>query len=256
MAQGESARVSDAARGDVAVVRQTGTRSEESLLAPTVLLTSRKTGNPPFHVLETYGSRQLSICVNHKSDPSIIPQTHAVQFYGSEASLFNTVSGFLSQGLVDGQPVIVIATAAHWSGISEQLAVRFIDVDRARDVGQLEVLDAEKTLSLFMVGDMPNAVAFESTVGRTIVNAARGRPSSTLVRAYGEMVDVLWKDGRCDAAIRLEILWNKLAARHGLALLCGYAMGHFYKETSKFEAVCRQHTHVMPPDRDTVAFSS
>jgi hypothetical protein len=171
-----------------------------------------------------------------------------VQFYGSESSLFHTVAGFLSQGLVDGQPVIVIATRAHWSGISAQLAARFIDVDRARELGHLDVRDAQETLALFMVRDMPDPDAFESTIGRLVADAARGLPRSSLVRAYGEMVDVLWKDGRCDAAIRLEMLWNRLAARSGLALLCGYAMGHFYKQTRKFEAVCRQHTHVMPPE--------
>jgi hypothetical protein len=35
---------------------------------------------------------------------------HAVQFYGTEQSLFTTVGGFLSEGLVTGQPGLVIAT--------------------------------------------------------------------------------------------------------------------------------------------------
>jgi hypothetical protein len=177
-----------------------------------------------------------------------------VQFYGSESSLFHTVAGFLSQGLVDGQPVIVVATAAHWAGISAQLTARFIDVDRARDLGHLDVRDAEETLAWFMVRGLPDADAFESTIGRLVEDAACDPRSSAPVRAYGEMVDVLWKDGRYDAAIRLEMLWNKLAARCGLTLLCGYAMGHFYKKTRKFEAVCRQHSHVMPPEGDTLPF--
>ena len=73
--------------------------------------------------------------------------------------------------------------------------------------------------------------------------AARGRPHCT-VRAYGEMVDVLWKDGATAAAIRLEMLWNELAGRHSLSLLCGYAMGNFYKEAA-VEDICSHHTHVM-----------
>jgi hypothetical protein len=74
----------------------------------------------------------------------------------------------------------------------------------------------------------------------------QGRSERTLVRAYGEMVDVLWKDGREDAAIQLELLWNSLAGRYGFALLCGYAMGNFFKQTDRFEEVCRQHTHIIP----------
>ena len=61
------------------------------------------------------------------------------------------------------------------------------------------------------------------------------------------MVDVLWKEGKPEAAIRLEILWNRLAQRYGFALLCGYSMGNFYKETKGFEAICREHTHVVAP---------
>ena len=75
-----------------------------------------------------------------------------------------------------------------------------------------------------------------------------------IVRAYGEMVDVLWKQGREDAAIRLEILWNKLAHTYGFALLCGYSMGNFYKQAERFQEVCRQHTHVLSSDDNVIVF--
>lgn len=175
---------------------------------------------------------------------------HAVQFYGNERSLFTTVAGFLSQGLVDGDPVILIATESHRAGILEHLKGRFIDVDRAQSLGDLLVLDARETLSLFMIGDMPDPDAFTLAIGRLITDMLSGRSARTLVRAYGEMVDVLWKEGREDAAIRLEMLWNKLAQTHGFALLCGYAMGSFYKETKRFEEICREHSHVVPAENE------
>jgi hypothetical protein len=71
---------------------------------------------------------------------------HAVQFYGSDSSLFTTVAGFLGQGLVDGQPAIVIATPAHGAGILEHLRGRLIDVEQAQRAGELLVLDAHETL--------------------------------------------------------------------------------------------------------------
>jgi hypothetical protein len=46
------------------------------------------------------------------------------------------------------------------------------------------------------------------------------------------------------AAIRLEMLWNRLANTHDFSLLCGYAMGNFYKDAT-IEDVCRHHTHVV-----------
>jgi MEDS: MEthanogen/methylotroph, DcmR Sensory domain len=185
-----------------------------------------------------------------ESHPPIVQeahQHHAVQFYDDEKTLYATVAGFLGQGLVDEQPAILIATAAHCGPILDELKGRMLDVDHAQGSGDLIVLDAEETLAQFMRDDVPSADAFESTVGDLIRRLLVKRSKPTLIRAYGEMVDVLWKDGKSDAAIRLEILWNRLADRFGFALLCGYSMGHFYKQTDRFEDVCRQHAHVVPP---------
>ena len=172
---------------------------------------------------------------------------HAVQFYGDEESLFTTVSGFLSQGFVDGHPGILIGTPSHRAAILDHLRGRFIDVDTAQKSGNLIVLDAEETLDLVMVQGMPDQHRFDDTVGKLIGEVLDGREDKVLIRAYGEMVDVLWKQRKPDAAIRLEMLWNRLAQRYGFALLCGYAMGNFYKQTKGFEAVCGQHTHIVAP---------
>src|SRR5262245_31014692 len=73
---------------------------------------------------------------------------HAVQFYGTDESLFTTVAGFLASGLVAGQPAVVIATPAHRSSIVKYLRDRLIDCDRALRNGDLVLLDAEATLDL------------------------------------------------------------------------------------------------------------
>lgn len=172
---------------------------------------------------------------------------HAVQFYGDDESLFTTVAGFLSQGFVDGHPAIIIATEDHRVAILDHLRGRLIDVDKAQEMGLLIVLDAQQTLKLFMVHGSPDQERFEASVGKLIAEVLDGRQDRILIRAYGEMVDVLWKEGKPEAAIRLEMLWNKLAQQHGFALLCGYSIGNFYKETKGFEAICREHTHVVAP---------
>ena len=172
---------------------------------------------------------------------------HAVQFYGDDESLFTTVAGFLSQGFVDGHPAIIIATEDHRAAILDHLRGRLIDVDKAQEMGLLIVLDAQQTLDLFMVHGSPDQERFEASIGKLIAEVLEDRENRILIRAYGEMVDVLWKEGKPEAAIRLEMLWNKLAQQHGFALLCGYSMGNFYKETKGFEAICREHTHVVAP---------
>lgn len=178
---------------------------------------------------------------------------HAVQFYGTDESLFTTVASFLAAGLVAGQPAVVIATPGHRHPIVNHLRNRLIDCDRALRNGDLVLLDAEATLDLFMVNEVPDEGLFESNVGRLLEQAINGR-HRTVLRAYGEMVDVLWKQGRSEAAIQLEILWNKLAVKYNFALLCGYSMGSFYKQTQQLEEVIALHTGVVAHDTNIVPF--
>jgi signal transduction histidine kinase len=65
------------------------------------------------------------------------------------------------------------------------------------------------------------------------------------------MVDLLWRDGNTDGAVRLEELWNDLATSFEFQLLCAYGMGNFYKssDSEHFRAICRHHTHVVPTER-------
>jgi hypothetical protein len=105
-----------------------------------------------------------------------------------------------------------------------------------------------------MVDHAPVGSLFRRSVGDIIDQTRRGR-ERTPVRAYGEMVDVLWKQGRAEAAIRLEVLWNNLAETHTFSLLCGYSIGNFYKQTDKLEEVCALHTHVHPHNERVLPFT-
>lgn len=171
---------------------------------------------------------------------------HAVQFYKDEASLAGTVANFLAEGISTGQPGLVIATAAHADSIIREVAQLGLDVETLRTTGELQFFDARKTLSSFMIGALPDPVRFRLRIGEVIEQLC-GRRKPCPVRAYGEMVDLLWQDGNADGAIKLEILWNQLATTYEFSLLCGYAVGHFYKETRdpRYQDVCDQHSHVM-----------
>jgi hypothetical protein len=108
------------------------------------------------------------------------------------------------------------------------------------------LIDATQTLASFMLGGLPNPDKFAEVMTAALERVRRGRRGVT-VRAYGEMVDILWKQGLDVAAIQLEMLWNRLARNGEFSLLCGYAMGNFYKDASVRE-VCRQHTHLVHSD--------
>ena len=170
---------------------------------------------------------------------------HAVRFYESEPALCRIVASFLREGLAVGGPALVIATPRHAQGIVAELRARELDVNALKAAGNLVALDADNILAGFMDDGIPNADRFRQTLAAAI-DTVRGRTRTT-VRVYVEIVDLLWKQGLDAAAIQVEMLWNKLARSNDFALLCGYGMGNFYKDTS-IEAVCRQHTHLVSSD--------
>ncbi|MGH9422278.1 MAG: MEDS domain-containing protein [Thermoanaerobaculia bacterium] len=204
---------------------------------------------------------QLRLVESEHNHPSLadvpfsgVDPTHVVQFYDSEAYLAAAVSDFLAAGLRSGQPVLVIATPSHRDAFAKRLKSKGLDVDRAVSSGQLVMLDARDTLSQFMSGSVPDQERFRRALGDVLKESVSGTTHS-VTRAYGEMVDLLWKDGNPEGAVRLEELWNELGATHSFALLCSYSMENFNRESHSpgFEAICRQHLHVVPTEKFTQA---
>ena len=175
---------------------------------------------------------------------------HVVQFYEDDQFLAKTVAKFIGAGLVADEPVIVIATEAHRAAFTTELRARAVDVDRACAGGQLILLDARETLAHFMIDDKPDWDRFRVTIGAVIDSACRGRKAQR-VRAYGEMVDLLWRDGNRDGAIQLEELWNDLGRVYSFELLCAYVLDNFFKEGDReqFEKICGLHSHARPTER-------
>ena len=171
---------------------------------------------------------------------------HGVQFYNDPEALCRIVGKFIDEGFGQGAMAIVIATPDHAVMIEECLRSLGSDVAALRGRGELVMLDARGTLERFMTDGMPNHSAFRHVIGDILTQASRGREQCT-IRAYGEMVDVLWKDGREAAAIRLETLWNQLGTTHDFELLCGYSMGNFYKGAA-LDDIKGQHSHVVNSD--------
>ncbi len=168
---------------------------------------------------------------------------HAVRFYNDSDSLCRIVGEFVGAGLEHAEPALVIATPEHAARIDDCLRARGLDTDALKQDGEYVTVDARDMLSTFMRDAMPDPGAFRRNLSEVIKRMLRGR-EQTPVRAYGEMVDLLWKDGLEAAAIRLETLWNQLANTHDFKLLCAYSMGNFYKGAA-IEAIKGQHSHLV-----------
>lgn len=176
--------------------------------------------------------------------------THVVQLYDDDDFLLRTVARVAAEGLAAGDAVVVIPTVAHGPGLAAALRDRGIDVESMCNAERLTILDAHATLASFMDGDLPDVARFAATIGRVLDRAAnatvRGR-----VRAFGEMVALLWSEGRRDAALAVESLWNdEINRRRTLSLLCAYPLAVFggSDDTPRFNAMCERHTHVAPAE--------
>jgi signal transduction histidine kinase len=174
---------------------------------------------------------------------------HFVQFYEDEPFLCATVADFLEGGVRAGQPMVAIATASHRQLFARALEGRGHDVGSLTSSGQLNFLDARETLSIFMRGGMPDASLFLNGLDGLFARLSAVAPGGR-VRAYGEMVDLLWQDGNGPAAIRLEELWNELGRRHTFTLLCAYGLRGFDNETDgvAFARICATHGRVAPAE--------
>jgi hypothetical protein len=179
------------------------------------------------------------------------PRDHVVHFYHSKEELATQAGGYLAEAIQGGGVAIVIASEKHQLSFERRLAEAGIDVSAARASGAWLVVDAEEALSQFTVNDKPEVSRFDAVIGKLIRQAVGGgRP----VRAYGEMVAMLWEAGLLTAAIELEELWNELIRKEKFALLCAYPAGSIAGEqhSAAFTEVCRLHAAIVDetPDRD------
>ena len=167
---------------------------------------------------------------------------HGVHFYDSDHALCQTVARFIAEGVDRHDPVVAIVTPLHHALIVERLLALNVNVRALLTTHALQLLDADDTLSLFMREHGPDGALFHRHIRRVMRNASEAR-SCDHVRAYGEMVNVLWQSGRRDHAINLEMLWNELDDID-LSLLCGYEKGGIETGVPP-DDVLRQHTHMV-----------
>jgi hypothetical protein len=177
------------------------------------------------------------------------PEEHFVQLYGTDDQLLTrNVSRFLSEGLRRGDGLLIIATVEHRGTL-----VRHLSAERAypRAVleGRLVYLDAETTLNRFLVDGQPDQSRFESIIGEAL-RGVRSKAVQSGVRAFGEMVGLLWEARRFSAAVRLEELWNTLLRASDVSLFCAYPIDIFSPEfkASAVDSLLCAHTHVVPRD--------
>jgi len=176
---------------------------------------------------------------------------HFAQLHRDSKALIENVTLFIETGLRRGTGVVVIASTENTEKYLERLNRNGLDAETFRRSGRLTLLNAEATLNRFMHGGMPDWTDFRKTVGSVLEGVQAFGESST--RAYGEMVNILWREGHQKAAIRLEEYWNELARLYPFSLFCGYMLDSHIKESynGPIHDIGRTHSDIIATRKTT-----
>jgi hypothetical protein len=169
---------------------------------------------------------------------------HAVHFLESAAACPRMIGDFVADGILAGQPVIALVASRRIAGLDTHLLACGLKPVALRERGALQVFDAEAVVEALMVGGTVSAEVFRSIIGGALeAMSGRGR----VIRVYGEAVDVLAARGDFAAAVQLEDLWNRMALKHPIALMCGYGVDRFRDPShcGAFEQICGRHNRVL-----------
>lgn len=191
---------------------------------------------------ETYRSSAAGVAARADFWGQLAPSDHLVQIYDDETRFMETLERFIGDGLVAGEATVVIATASHLTWLESRLREAGHDVTAARQDDQFIALDAASTLAQIMVDGSPDEERFFEVIGSVVARAKRrGRG----MRAFGEMVALLWAQGHNDATVRLEQLWNAMIREQALAVFCAYPrIGATRDLTEALADVCAAHSKV------------
>lgn len=171
---------------------------------------------------------------------AISPCEHIVHIYEDDQDLLQTLEEFIVGGLRTGESVIAIATAEHLAELNERLNAYGVDVAQRRKY--YTCVEAGEALSRFLVDGWPDEELFTEFVNDLVERASS---DGRRVRAFGEMVAILWAAGNPRATIRLEQLWNKFCHNGAFPLLCAYPKNGFPEKSASIKEICAAHSKVI-----------
>ncbi len=170
---------------------------------------------------------------------------HMVQVCQNVTSQAEILTRYIKEGLLNNEGVIVIARPSLRRTVLSKLDALGFDSQTIKNQGQVRFFDAEFLLSNILIDGVIEEQAFQKLVGIPI-QAAQSKFGK--VRAFGEMVDILWQRDLQDMAMQLEDLWEDLCTKQGLVFLCTYLLDNLDPNDydNALEKIYKHHTHLVP----------
>jgi MEDS: MEthanogen/methylotroph, DcmR Sensory domain len=175
------------------------------------------------------------------------PGDHIVQLYQDQEFLNRAVCRYARAGLANGEGVMLFPTISHWNAFRPRLEAEGVDVQAAQERGQLTVVDADEILPRLMRGAMPDPPVFRRVFAEVVAQAHAGG-SYQKVRAWGEMVNLLWERGDVAASMNLEDLFDQLNKIVDIVMFCSFLMDNFDGDVHEhmLPRLGTNHSHLIP----------
>jgi len=192
--------------------------------------------------------REINPDTGHPPVASVQSSRHRVQFYNDESYLLSAVTEHLANSLVSDGVALAFATGQHRHQLYERLVRANVPTEAIEK--RCILIEASEGLSKFMRNGVPDRPLFNSTVDYLLRPHQTNGPFHAGVAAFGEMVAVLWAEGKREAAIQLEQLWTEFTESNAVSLLCAYPLSYFSRADDRelFTRVCAHHSSVVPAE--------
>jgi hypothetical protein len=164
---------------------------------------------------------------------------HVLQIYENDGVFLDALTGFVMGVKNSDETAVVIATNTHLNALEYRLQSYGIDVEELISNNKFIPLSAEDTLAELIIDGRPD----EQVIKKMASELFDGHKK---IRAFGEMVAILWTQGNKEAAIELENLWNKVSRHDRLSLFCAYPKSSFKDdEINSVMTMCEAHTKII-----------
>ena len=173
----------------------------------------------------------------------IAPCDHILRIYETDDEFITTLEGFVTSGFISGESVVVIATTDHLKALNDRLRKKGFDLFSLTLQDHYIPLSAEETLAQFMINGWPDENLFFHLLTNLLL---RARKKERRVRAFGEMVALLWSQGFSGATVHLEHLWTRYCESEEFSLFCAYPKAGFTEDPKEsLSQICQCHSKMI-----------
>jgi DNA-binding NarL/FixJ family response regulator len=179
--------------------------------------------------------------------PENVAIRHEVEFYPDDLALVKGFARLTEAILGVGNIAVVIANENQRYDVLQRLRARGVKVDMAIEQQNYISLDATELLSTVMVHGMPDEVRLKEVIGGLTARVAKDvRGEYPRVAICGACAPTLLQEGKVEAAIRLEHLWDQTTSSYGVDTLCAYLWSEFPNHGGSpiFARICAEHSAV------------